>query len=258
MMNFPGLWADGWFYLSAGGFLASAILFVYFLSNYRAAVEAEDEEFLLEPEAEKEAEQAAPILHEKSSVPSEPAAISAPEPKTRNAPSTVADASVHGPFPAIAPDASLEVEAGLKNLEARLGQRLSALESGLGELKSVVDSEAEQGRQILKRLDELAALKEAVRASAETGATLIKRIAELSKSLAAAEALVQPKPEPKPEPAPRVEPVAEAAPSAEKPPVVEKAEKKAEPAPEPVAKAEPAQTESSKTQAARKTPVWPI
>ncbi|MDE2314320.1 MAG: hypothetical protein KGL04_09120 [Elusimicrobia bacterium] len=253
MMHFSGLWADGWFYLSAGGFLASAILFVYFLSNYRAAVEAEDEEFLPEPEAESAAEEAAPILHEKSPAHPEPAAIAAPEPEAGRAPATVADASVHGPFPAAAPDAAREVEAGLKNLEGRLGRRLSALESELGELKSVVDSEAEQGRQILKRLDEFSALKEAVRASAETGETVIKRIAELSKSLAA----VEKRSAPAPQPAQAVEIPPEAKPSAEKPPA-DKAEKKAEPAPEPVAKAEPAQAESSKTQAARKTPVWPI
>lgn len=38
-----GLLGDGWFYISAGGFLVSAVLFVFLLGQYRAAVEAEDE-----------------------------------------------------------------------------------------------------------------------------------------------------------------------------------------------------------------------
>jgi hypothetical protein len=41
--NMIGLWADGWFYVSAAGFLVSSALFVFLLSQYRAAVEAEDE-----------------------------------------------------------------------------------------------------------------------------------------------------------------------------------------------------------------------
>lgn len=36
------LWADGWFYISAIGFIVSAVFFVFLLGQYRAAVEAED------------------------------------------------------------------------------------------------------------------------------------------------------------------------------------------------------------------------
>ncbi len=37
-----GLWADGWFYLSAASLLLSGVLFFFLLSQYRAAVEAAD------------------------------------------------------------------------------------------------------------------------------------------------------------------------------------------------------------------------
>jgi hypothetical protein len=38
-----GLWGDGWFYISAVGFLVSSVLFVFLLGQYRSAVEASDE-----------------------------------------------------------------------------------------------------------------------------------------------------------------------------------------------------------------------
>lgn len=47
-----GLLGDGWFYISAGGFLVSAVLFVFLLGQYRAAVEAEDEPSAEEADAE--------------------------------------------------------------------------------------------------------------------------------------------------------------------------------------------------------------
>ncbi|MBI4375637.1 MAG: hypothetical protein HY549_04215 [Elusimicrobia bacterium] len=37
------IWADGWFYISGGGFLISSVLFVFLLNQYRAAIESEDE-----------------------------------------------------------------------------------------------------------------------------------------------------------------------------------------------------------------------
>ncbi|HVC08806.1 MAG TPA: hypothetical protein VNH15_02560 [Elusimicrobiota bacterium] len=253
MMSFPGLWADGWFYLSAGGFLASAILFIYFLSNYRAAVEAEDEEFVPEPDLESEAppQQAAPILHEKSSAPSGAATIVSPEPDIRRAPSGVSDAPAQASSPAPLQDYR-EVEVELKNLESHLGERLKVLESELGALKSAVDSEAEQGRQILKQLNDLSALKDAVREGAEKNETILEQVAELARALgkkdekrpapiAAPELIAEAKPQPTP--APQLEPAVEAKPQL-----------KSESAPKP----EPVPAEASKPQTTRKTPVWPI
>ncbi|HVA66268.1 MAG TPA: hypothetical protein VNK24_05015, partial [Elusimicrobiota bacterium] len=248
MMSFPGLWADGWFYLSAGGFLASAILFIYFLSNYRAAVEAEDEEFLPEPEAESEAQadQPSPILHEKSSAPFG-ATIVSPDTDIRHAPPAVSDARAQASSPAPVLDYR-EVEVELKNMDSHLGQRLSVLESELGALKSAVDSEAEQGRQILKRLNELSALKDAVREGAEKNEAILERVAELARALSKKD-----EERPAPAPAPAQEPVVESKPQPVLKPAVEK---KPELAPTP--RPDPAAVEASKPQTARKTPVWPI
>ena len=37
------LWGDGWFYISALGFLGSGALFLYLLGQYRSAVEEAEE-----------------------------------------------------------------------------------------------------------------------------------------------------------------------------------------------------------------------
>jgi hypothetical protein len=39
----PGLWADGWFYISSAGLLVSGALFFFLLGQYRAAADAADE-----------------------------------------------------------------------------------------------------------------------------------------------------------------------------------------------------------------------
>lgn len=43
MKLMTSLWGDGWFYISALGFLGSSALFLYLLGQYRSAVEGSDE-----------------------------------------------------------------------------------------------------------------------------------------------------------------------------------------------------------------------
>ncbi len=251
MMHFPGLFSDGWFYLSAGGFIASVVLFVAFLGNYRAAVEAEDEEVLPESETGQEPElsKPEPAVFERVPEAVSPILITTPEP----APQVVlSQARGQAPAPASGADVK-EIEERLGSLEGRLAGRLTALESDLSALKSSIDAEIEQGRRMFKQMGELSELGRAFEAGAEKNKEITERLAEISRRLS--EPVSEAKPaesqaQPEPTPAPLPEP---AEPAAKTEPVVT-AQPKAEPEAEPLQAQEPA----AKPAATKKTPVWPI
>lgn len=160
------LWGDGWFYISALGFLGTLVLFVYFLGQYRAAVEAE------EGEEDGGAPSAAAEAGEKVYVPKaaladypEPVPVVKPAPKPAPAriPAVEAEAEAPAPEPvkkepekkrdpATSSGGLSPAVAYLQNLKLQV----DALEKELAQLKGLAARQSAQGELILKKLAELA------------------------------------------------------------------------------------------------------
>src|SRR3989338_3025542 len=166
------LLADGWFYISAGGFLVSSILFVFLLGQYRAAVEAEDREeefggfsYMPRPVTVAETRQDLPVavVTPISSAPkgfadySEPESSPKDEPSAVKAPETVAQPEP-APTPVLAssPEAEKAATSPAVSFLHDLKTQIDGLDHEITDLKSLTARQAEQGDVILKRLAELA------------------------------------------------------------------------------------------------------
>lgn len=189
------LWADGWFYISAGCFLVSCVLFVFLLGQYRSAVEAEDEDMDvdlagksaestpaervyvpkgLSPAPFPEPAAAMPILSAAAAVvPAIVKSVSAPQvPAEKPAPKPAA-APAEAPVikPAAAPAAATAAPApAVKKSEAtttgglspavvylqNLKTQMDRLDKEITGLKSLAGQHATQNEMILKHLAELA------------------------------------------------------------------------------------------------------
>lgn len=174
------MWGDGWFYVCALGFAASLALFVYFLGQYRAAVEAEegDEEAALAPAA-------MPAPGEKVYVPKaaagsypEPVAVIKPAAKPESAPMPVVgaapkEAAPASPAPFAGPDRRRETATSSGGLSPavvfiqNLKLQVDAMEKELAQLKALSVQQAAQGELILRKLAELAARPAAAQPAAE-------------------------------------------------------------------------------------------
>ncbi len=177
------LWGDGWFYISAGGFIVSAVLFVFLLGQYRAAVEAEDEteaapepaadpvpiaptEKVYTPRSVVDAMKAAEA--EKAAAPASapgPVPKPAPAPIPTPAPKPTAEAA---PAPASAPAASERtIPPAMKKADTtggispavvylkNLKNQMERLDKDIAGLKTVAAQQAAQNDLILKKLAEL-------------------------------------------------------------------------------------------------------
>lgn len=289
------LLSDGWFYVSALGFLVSCVFFVLFLGQYRAAVEAaEDEEgadsyepqpvpLTAPPAASGWAAEDAPAKVVEAVKPAEPAkaaepVASVPPPVEKTEPpAKKADATATGGFSAGA--------IQLNNFLQTVKTQMERFDKELGGVKSLVSQQGAQSetalKSQLKRLDEdLSGLKELVGQQAAQNDAILQKLAELTGKLdsrPAPEPAPQAAPAPSEQPAPaETEPVVATAPAQPvAAPVVEapasgeqfSADKTLEieqgaaplnltPAPK---NGEPGATEAEEApRAARKGPVWPI
>ena len=262
------LLGDGWFYISAGGFLVSSMLFVFFLGQYRAAVEAEDEAESSELPQPIPVMAAAPA--EKVYIPKAaafdplPAVLPQPAPK----PAVVAAP----PAPAEekpAPKAAEHKKSGLTTTSGispavvylqNLKGQMERLDKDIVNLKALASQQTAQSDGILKalagltrKIDELAQRPAAAAAAPNAAPAQTAEAAAAS----APEAAPEPQPAPEPEPEPQPEPAAAAPPNELKVDVPP-----SQPVSQPVAAASAAAAAEPSPEAparpSRKGPVWPI
>jgi len=215
------LLGDGWFYISAGGFLLSSLLFVFLLGQYRAAVEAEDRaddaEELPVPVPVKAAEKAEKVYVPKAvsdALPpaprqaAKPAVEPEPEELDEPAPAPVAARPAPQPAPAAAaapPAEAAKKGAGLTGSTTTSGispaivylQNLKAqmerLDKDVVGLKSAIGQQASQNEQIVGALSALTAKIEAL-AQAQADALAAPSRPEGRRARAKAEPARQPEP----------------------------------------------------------------
>jgi hypothetical protein len=225
------LWADGWFYISAGGFLISCVLFVFLLGQYRAAVEAEDEgvtenpapsPFAPEPvqkvyvpkglDAPKPGvEVSKPLVDVVLPIPVKPM----PAPVEAPAPKSVPSAAAPAPAPATNPPKKTDSTGGLSPAVVYLQNmktQMDRLDKDITGLKTLAGQHAAQSETILKRLAELTQKLESLPAApaAAAPATPLPSTLELAPATPAPAPepekpalVIEPeRPAPKPEPAP--------------------------------------------------------
>ena len=196
------LWGDGWFYISALGFLGSGALFLYLLGQYRSAVEDADEgdgsaalpaSIVIEPLLPR------PVVTELT-----PAPI-APQPKAKAAPFLALPvAAPQQPAPA-----STVATPGYTGPE----RRRSELTSSGGLSPAVVYLQNIKSQ--MERFDkEIVALKTLSAQQAAQGELVLKRLAELSEGLKTGAPLRSPLPAPTRSVELSLEPTHEAAPAA--------------------------------------------
>ncbi len=166
------LWADGWFYISAGGFLVSCVLFVFLLGQYRAAVEAEDEDLVADgpalpsspaekiyiPKPVAEAPKPISVAPSPQPAPMPLKSVAAPEapalkPLIVEAPAPKAAAPA--PQPAKKAETTGPLSPALVYMQ-NLKEQMERLDKDIGSLKSLVGQQAAQNDTILKRLADLA------------------------------------------------------------------------------------------------------
>ncbi|MDX6768533.1 MAG: hypothetical protein SF051_03310, partial [Elusimicrobiota bacterium] len=161
----PGLWADGWFYISSAGLLVSGALFFFLLGQYRAAVAADDASG---EEAVAEVPTPATVPVRPVFVPDEPEA--APVRSAAPAPA---------PSPAAAPAEKKDsltgqtVTGGVSPAVVYLQNLKVQLEEMGGELKSLakrVNAISDRDEALIERLAELTAAVEALKSSAPAAA----------------------------------------------------------------------------------------
>lgn len=173
-MNMNGLWADSWFYISVVGFLLSSVLFVFLLGQYRAAVEAAEDEEPVQPVPVAPAPKlafpaAAAEKSEKTMV--IPPEEKGPVPvvsvfKAEKVPSVQTQPLASAAEPAKAlpsPDAekkksgattSSEISPAVVYLQ-NIKMQMEKLDKDLLNIKSLASQQAAQGELILRRLGEL-------------------------------------------------------------------------------------------------------
>jgi hypothetical protein len=136
-MNLSGLWADGWFYISALGFLVSGALFFALLGQYRAAVEAADQN---EPDLPVEAA-TSPLNVDFT-----------PEPKRSFAPlASVAPAPSPSDKPDFQPSANSPALDYMKNIKTQLIE----LHAEVRQLTARIDAIGGRDEALIERLTEM-------------------------------------------------------------------------------------------------------
>lgn len=196
----PGLWADGWFYISSAGLLVSGALFFFLLGQYRAAADAAEEVHGEDAAAEPVATSPVRPLY----IPDEPEPA-APLKAATPAPAPVAAA----PAPAAV---SAEKKDGLSGATAPGG--ISPAVVYLQNLKNQLEEMGGELRGLTKKVSAISDRDEAL---IERLAELTRVVEELKSGAAPVAAVEAPAPkkarkpaEAKPEPA--AEPVAPSAP----------------------------------------------
>lgn len=250
-----GLLGDGWFYVSAAGFIISAVFFVFLLGQYRAAVEAEDD--AVEGETASEPVPLSPVPAAKVYTPGgavavaeKPAPVEAPAPVEKPASKA---ATLPPPDPSLqtTPVAKENTTGGLSPAVVYLQNmktQMERLDKDISGLKSMAAQQGQHTDLILKRLAELAdkvsAISDAQQALAEG-------------AFAAASA---PAPAAAPVPAPEPKPAAKAVEVPKPAPVVVEEPTPVEVKPEPVRTidlGEPAAETPKPEKKAKKTVVVP-
>ncbi len=262
----PGLWADGWFYISAAGLLVSGVLFFFLLGQYRAAAAAAEDRAPSEAEAGTGELTVTPVY---------PAARpDAPEQTLASAP-----ASEEKP-PTPAPAASKEetrTEAPAERRRENTTGGISPAVVYLQNIKSQLEELQASVRGLVGRVDAISSRDEAL---IERLVDLAQAVADI-KTSAPAPATEAPAPKrsrrpvPEPVPEPKTEPVAKAEPEPEPAPAA-KAEARdpdktvrlgpgiilptppQESAPEAAAPAEAAPPDPEPDDKPRRGPVWPV
>jgi hypothetical protein len=174
------LWGDGWFYISALGFLGSGALFLYLLGQYRSAVEdAEESDGSAAPPASPVIE---PLLPKPVLVELTPAPAAAPlvsPPKVKAAPVVALPVAAPQPEAAPAPKPAAAVAApGYTGPERRRSEATSS--GGLSPAVVYLQNIKSQ----MERFDkEIAALKNLSAQQSAQGELLLKRLAELAEGL---------------------------------------------------------------------------
>ena len=256
------LWGDGWFYISALGFLGSGALFLYLLGQYRSAVE--DAEESDGPAVLPASPVIEPLLPKPVVIEMTPALEAAPivsQPKAKAAPAVALPAAA-APQTASAP--------GYTGPERRRSEITSS-----GGLSPAVVYLQNIKSQMEKFDKEIAALKTLSAQQAAQGELVLKRLAELAEGLKTGAPLRSPLPAPTRSVELSLEPTHEAAPQAA--PIALRPAVPAAPAEEPAAKFDPAATvviealpqapatpapavqePPALTSQPRKGPVWPV
>lgn len=233
------LWTDLWFYVSAGGFLASLALFFMILGRYRAAVETDEE---AEPDQpvrsisfpDPEPAKPAPVLRSAAEAAGEKTLVLPPSER----PLPVAEAPAPrmepvlraAPPPQAAGPAAVEKRRGetttggispavvyLQNIK----MQMEKFDKEIAGLRSLASQQAAQGDLILRQLADLKGrLTEAAAASA-------------ARPESRTQSVLKPEPQPEPEAKPQEKPILKAAEEKTQPPAP--AEKLVAAAPAPAA-----------------------
>ena len=175
-----GLLSDWWFYISAGGFAASVVLFAYFLSQYRAAVESEDI-----VQADEGGASLPPQPQDDENADAQPL----PVPDHQPIGAVLIDASPHSRTSAIQETLPFKppetMEAGINAnaaaaLADRLEKRLDALESSLEGIKAALQSgiDKAQSREGIDQTVSELAMKNSM---------ILERLSEVSESVVSLE-----------------------------------------------------------------------
>lgn len=210
----PGLWADGWFYISSAGLLVSGALFFFLLGQYRAAADAADEAHVDEPVETPATVPVRPVYipdEPESSKPLPVAAAPAPAP----APVTVPVSPAPAPAPTPAPEKAKDALSTGSTTTGGISPAVVYLQN----LKNQMDELGVELRGLSKKV---AAVSDRDEALIERLAELTRAVEELkSAGVAAASAPEAPAPKrgrkaappPEPEPALTPAPAAEPAPA---------------------------------------------
>ncbi|MHB2025909.1 MAG: hypothetical protein ACYCPQ_04635 [Elusimicrobiota bacterium] len=177
-----GLLSDWWFYISAGGFAASVVLFAYFLSQYRAAVESEDI-----VQAGEGGASLPPQPQDDENADAQPLPASDHQPVG----AVLIDAAPHSrtsaiqeTLPSKPPETPETMEAGINAnaaaLADRLEKRLDALESSLEGIKAALQSgiDKAQSREGIDQTVSELAMKNSM---------ILERLSEVSESVVSLE-----------------------------------------------------------------------
>jgi pyruvate dehydrogenase E2 component (dihydrolipoamide acetyltransferase) len=236
----PGLWADGWFYISSAGLLVSGALFFFLLGQYRAAADAADEAHADEPIETPATVPVRPVYIPDDSEPTRPlpaaapaaaaqAPAAAPEPAPAKKEPAAGSGSTGGISPAVVYMQNLKLQMDEVEVEVRgLAKKVAAV--------------SERDDALIERLGELTRAVEELKGLVLEPPTPKRR--KTDKAPAAAPEPAAPAPEPEPAPAPAAEPVAEMKLAAPEPaaapePVAAAPASEPEPAPAPAAQTEP-------------------
>ena len=209
----PGLWADGWFYISSAGLLVSGALFFFLLGQYRAAVDAADEAHGEDAAAEPVVASPVRPLY----IPDEPepptplkAAPPAPAPVAAS-PAVPAAEKKEGFSGATSPGGISPAVVYLQNLKTQLEEMGGELRG----LTKKVSAISDRDEALIERLAELTRVVEELKSGAAPAAAVEAPAPKKARKPA------ETRPEPAAEPAPVIVAPAPVAAPAATPPTVE-------------------------------------